>query len=175
MCQVQKAEAEATMATTRRRTYAWLWFAFGGLVLTVFILDCSGLLFPVIGKQASLVNGLKRDLGVTAPSSLKVVQAVRQATRDPAYCYGCDISPGDIAAFRAELVASGGRVGNTLRLDSEDRRIAIGRSPDWFRPYDHPDIERIEIGYHEPSGSYAAYWFFLSSADRKVYVYWFST
>ncbi|HVS72663.1 MAG TPA: hypothetical protein VHQ47_15515 [Phycisphaerae bacterium] len=143
------------------------------LPILFIVLDCSGLLFPVVGKQASLVNGITHDLGITVPASLHVEHAARLATRDPAYFYACSIDPADIPAFVALLKAASYY---DESASQSDKRFSMEKTPAWYDPGSAPDVSTIKFDIPAKGDlSASGYWFFLSPSAHKVWVYWFST
>jgi hypothetical protein len=147
------------------------------IVVGFFTLTCSGLLFPVVGKQSSLTWGIAHDLGVARPTSLTVGHAARLATRDPAYFYECTIDPADIPPFVGALTAEARRRGYDMEDSERDKRFSMEphRQPAWYNPDTAADLQRLKIFIRRPDHIDHGYWFFFSPAAHKLWVYWFST
>jgi hypothetical protein len=151
-------------------------FGILGVVFSFIVLDCSGLNFPVIGKQASLVGGVKEDLGVVMPSSLRVMHAARVATRDPAYLYECEIAAGDVGKLIDDLNAAAASKAYSTDWERDKRYASGATTPAWYTPGSCADIQQLKIALPDsPHHPATGYWFFFSRAAGKVWVFWYST
>jgi hypothetical protein len=147
-------------------------------MVLLFVLFCSGLNFPVIGKQGSFEGSVQKDFGIGVPASLRVVNAARQAYRDPAYFYECDVAPVDGAAFLAAIERAAGLRKYDARPEIVGNYRLMGPSPPaWFKPESSPDCVKLGVSLPGSGTDEAAsgYWFYFSPSRGKLFVWWYST
>jgi hypothetical protein len=157
----------------------WIVLALVAALILFFILDCSGILFPVMNPSGSFRHGFEKDFGIKAPTALNFTHAPRVATRDPAYFYEATIAPSDIPSVLLTLTTASKSCGYTLSDGRDEKRFSLGGpEPDWYTPDKYPDIQKLLIALPNGSASApsaSAYWFFFSHSANKCWVYWFST
>jgi hypothetical protein len=145
-------------------------------MMALFSLFCSGWNIPVMGGQSSFDWGMRGDFGISPPASLKVEHASRTAERDFAYHYVCTMTPGDVDAFKASVIAAAGAKGYVLERDRRDRRFTFGPSPpSWYRPDVAVDVERVAVLIEPRTGEARGYWFFFSKGMGRVWVFYYTT
>lgn len=140
------------------------------IAIGLFILFfCSGLQLPVWRPEARLNRRLSRDLGLSLPAGAFVTHAVSVATRDPAEYYAVEMPAADAATFMALVKQV--HSGRAQSVESPaDRPWTMGPAPDWWKPAQLPNVQRLDTGVQDPQSGYVWYY---SDAAGTVYVFWF--
>lgn len=126
-----------------------------------FLLNCSGLHFPIWNPKGRLNDRLTKDAGLLLPVEAKVTHGIREAYRDPSEYYVIEMSVADAAAFMAEVRV----VGQELTGTQADPKAGTISIPEWWTPQVLPGVRALE--FHRNGAFYR--WFY-SDTSGAVYL-----
>src|SRR5688500_9947193 len=110
------------------------------LVFGYFVWNCSGLNFPIWDPQGRLESHLVKDLNIRLPSSAKVMHSSRLAYSDPVEYYAVEMAVSDVVPFLANVRSA------AHRAQDDDDRVRLGLpTPDWWKPGDIPQVQRLDV------------------------------
>jgi hypothetical protein len=148
------------------------------LLVTVFILNCSGLAFPLWGARRNLERSFSNDFAVALPTSAVVEKAVYVAQMDKSEFFLVRMPVPDLEGWIAALKTSAQKNHYDIEDLSVDKRHFIGmHGPAWYVPQSLPDEEGLKV--HLPPNtarsSDTGYWLFYSRKTGQVFIYWYTT
>ena len=159
-------EARPTQRRKRKRI-AWVVFVIG-LGLCV-LLNCSGMIFPILSAKRDLRSRLQRSLSIELPPSARIERAARVALLDPLRFYLVNLSASDHDTLQARVQSRG----QETTLETKDMQgFTGGPRPDWWHPELLPKPTRyFHIDTSEGSGD-QSFHFIFSNSDDHVYIWW---